>query len=83
MPIRSSAGKLVTDADIQLQNAIIQVKSGGGKGLTSQLLRTDQATGVPVIGYGPTLKPSVVRSINQSGGLVTTDRGLLIEVVKP
>ncbi len=83
VPVRNAAGQLVTDADIQLQNAIIQVKSGGGKGLTSQLLRTEQATGMPTIGYGPTLKPSVVRSINQAGGLVTTDQGLLIEVVKP
>jgi hypothetical protein len=83
VPVRNAAGQLVTDADIQLQNAIIQVKSGGGKGLTSQVLRTEQATGMPTIGYGPTLKPSVVRSINQAGGLVTTDKGLLIEVVKP
>ena len=83
VPVRNAAGRLVTDADIQLQNAIIQVKSGGGKGLTGQLLRTEQATGMPTIGYGPTLKPSVVRSINQAGGLVTTDKGLLIEVVKP
>jgi hypothetical protein len=83
VPIRDATGQLVTDADIQLQNSIIQVKSGGGKGLTSQVLRTEQATGMPTIGYGPALKPSVVNSINQAGGLVTTDKGLLIEVVKP
>lgn len=83
VPIRDTAGQLVTDADIQLQNAIIQVKSGGGKGLTSQVLRTEQATGMPTIGYGPSLKPSVVRSIEQAGGLVTRDKGLLIDVVRP
>ena len=83
VPIRNATGGLVTDADILLRNSILQVKSGGGKGLTSQILRTEGATGIPTIGYGPTLKPSVVRSINQTGGLVTTDRGLLLEVVKP
>ena len=59
VPVRNAAGQLVTDADILLQNAVIQVKSGGGKGLTSQLIRTEQATGLPTIGYGPTLKPSL------------------------
>jgi hypothetical protein len=83
VPVRNAAGQLVTDADILLQNAVIQVKSGGGKGMTSQLVRTEQATGLPTIGYGPTLKPSVVNGINKGGGLVTTDEALLIEVVKP
>ncbi|MGO7655512.1 SpvB/TcaC N-terminal domain-containing protein [Rhizobium ruizarguesonis] len=83
VPVRNALGQLITDADIQLRNAIIQVKSGGGKGLTSQLLRTEQATGMSTIGYGPTLGPSVIKSINNAGGLVTTDRAFLIELVKP
>jgi hypothetical protein len=65
VPVRIAAGQLVTDADILLQNAVIQVKSGGGKGMTSQLGRTEKATGLPTIGYGPTLKPSVVNGINK------------------
>lgn len=83
MPVRNAAGQLITDADIRLQNAIIQVKSGGGKGLTSQLVRTEQATGLLTIGYGPTLKPSVLRSIEEAGGLATTDRGRLFDLIKP
>jgi len=83
VPIRNAAGELVTDADILLQNAAIQVKSGGGKGLAAQLVRTEEATGLPTIGYGPTLKPSVVKNIQNSGGLVTKDEALLLEVVKP
>jgi len=83
MPVRNAAGLLVTDADIQLRNAIIQVKSGGGKGLTRQVILTEQATGMPTIGYGLTLKPSVVKSIERAGGLVTTNKNTLLEVVKP
>jgi len=33
-------GTKLTDFDIELDNVVIQVKSGGGKGLTSQLLKT-------------------------------------------
>ena len=83
VPIKNAAGDLVTDADILLQNAAIQVKSGGGKGLASQIVRTEQATGLPTIGYGPTLKPSVVKNIQNSGGLVTKDEAVLLEVIKP
>jgi RHS repeat-associated protein len=83
VPIRNTAGELVTDADIMLRNAVIQVKSGGGKGLTNQLMRTQAATDLPVIGYGPQLRSSVVRGIEKAGGLVTRDREFLIDVVAP
>jgi hypothetical protein len=78
VPVRNAAGQLVTDADILLQNGIVQVKSGGGKGLTIQLQRTEQATGLPTIGYGPNLKPSILR-----GCTATNCERTLIEVVKP
>jgi hypothetical protein len=83
VPVRNSAGQLITDVDILCKNCALQVKSGGGKGLMSQLQVTEQATGLPTIGYGPTLKPSVVKGIQNAGGLVTRDEALLIEVVKP
>ncbi|WP_169788046.1 RHS repeat-associated core domain-containing protein [Caldimonas brevitalea] len=78
VPIHNAAGQLVTDADILLKNGVVQVKSGGGKGLTSQLQRTEQATGLPTIGYGPDLKPSILRSC-----AATNCEKTLIEVVKP
>jgi len=78
VPIRDAAGKLVTDADILLKNGVVQVKSGGGKGLTSQLERTEKATGLPTIGYGPDLKPSVLK-----GCTATNCERTLIEVIKP
>ncbi len=78
VPVRNSAGDMVTDADILLKNAVIQVKSGGGKGMTSQLQRTEHATGLPTIGYGPDLKQSILKNSTS-----TNDLQLLIDVVKP
>ncbi len=83
VPMYDTTGKLVTDADILLDNAVLQIKSGGGKGMAGQLLRTQGATDLPVIGYGPTLKPSVVSGAERAGSLITTDKDLLLEVIKP
>ncbi|MFY0582866.1 RHS repeat-associated core domain-containing protein [Cystobacter fuscus] len=80
--VRDADGRIVTDFDIELQNAVIQVKSKGN-GLASQMERTAAVTDKPVIGYGPKLKPSVVREVQRRGGLVTTDEAMLLEVVKP
>ena len=38
---------------------------------------------LPTIGYGPNLEFSVMQAIQRSGGMVTTDKNLLIEVVRP
>ena len=78
VPVRSSTGQMITDADILLKNAVIQVKSGGGKGMASQLQRTEQATGIPTIGYGPDLKPSILRSC-----AATNCEETLLQVIKP
>jgi hypothetical protein len=83
VPMYNANGQLVTDADILLQNSVIQVKSGSGKGLTSQLARTQTVTNLPVIGYGPNLGTHVVRGIQRAEGLVTRSIQLLIEVVAP
>jgi hypothetical protein len=83
VPIKNAAGNVITDADIQLQNAIIQVKAGAGKGATTQLLSTEQAAGLPTIAYGPKLSGSVVKGIQRAGGLVTRDKSVLLEVVRP
>ncbi|XXF79241.1 toxin TcdB middle/N-terminal domain-containing protein [Myxococcaceae bacterium GXIMD 01537] len=80
--VRDAGGRVVTDFDIELQNSVIQVKSKG-KGLASQIDRTAAVTSKPVIGYGPELKPSVVREVQRRGGLVTTDEATLLDVVRP
>jgi hypothetical protein len=54
-----------------------------GKGLTSQLLNTQRATDLVVVGYGPQLGGNVVQGIQKVGGLVTRNMQLLIDVIKP
>lgn len=81
-PVFDSAGKLITDFDIELRVAVIQVKSKG-KELASQLERTASATQKPVVGFGPKLKPHVVREVQRRGGLVAISEDLLLDVIKP
>ena len=67
-------GTLLTDMDIELNNVIIQVKSGTGKTLTSQLTRTVSGTTKTVVGYVPYLNPSsaLVRGAKAAGFNVFT-----------
>ena len=81
--IYGSDGLPATDFDIVTKNAVIEVKSGGGKGATSQHATQVSLSEYPVIVYGPSLKPSVVRGIERAGGLVTTDKGTLLSVIAP
>ena len=73
--------ELVTDADILLKNAVLQIKSGGRKGLAGQLRRTEAATDLPVIGFGPTLKGSVVKEAGRQGSLITRSLDDLLDVI--
>jgi hypothetical protein len=67
-------GSTLTDADIVLDNTIIQVKSGSGKGLTSQMIETSTGTSKTVIGYTPDLNPSsaLVKGAEKAGYKVFT-----------
>jgi hypothetical protein len=82
VPLLNAAGE-EKEIDILLKNAVIEVKSGRGAGLTSQLAKAQALTDLPVIGYGPQLGVHVVRGIRAAGGLVTRDAQLLIDVVAP
>jgi len=83
VPLRNAAGNLVTDADILLQNSVLQVKSGGSaQGLLRQLQRSEAATGLPSIGFGPNLPANSLRTLSQQGGLVTGNENLLLQVIK-
>ncbi|MPX19655.1 hypothetical protein CPI31_08885 [Moraxella catarrhalis] len=65
VPMRRVDNSLIMDADILLNNGIIiQVKSSGGKGLTSRISRTETGTGLKTIGYGPDLKSSIIQNSN-------------------
>ena len=73
-----TTGKIITDFDIETDNAVIQVKSGGGKGLTTQMKNTSTATSKEVIAYGPKLKPSVIKSVEATEYKVFTTEEELI-----
>ncbi len=84
--VRRPDGSDLTDFDIELPNAIIQVKSGRGKGAASQATSTIDApatAGRPVIVYGPELGLHVVRDIEARGGLVTRSLDELLDVIGP
>jgi len=53
--------------DIEPDNAVIQVKSGGGKGLTRQLKNTSTITMKEVIVYVPDAKPSIIKAALENG----------------
>ncbi|MGL5149022.1 MAG: hypothetical protein ACRC7N_00410, partial [Clostridium sp.] len=80
--IKGADGKIKTDFDIELDNAILQVKEGGGKGMVSQLERTAKTTNKTVIGYGPDLKGSIVKGANAKGFEVFRSESELIEYLK-
>jgi RHS repeat-associated protein len=73
--VKDSSGRILTDYDIELDNVIIQVKSGTAKGLTTQLGNTANTTDKTVIGYTPDLKPSssVVKGGQKAGFDVYTN----------
>lgn len=84
MPLFNAAGKQVTDADILLSDAVIQVKSGQGvQGLLRQLQTSESVTGLPAMGFAPKLPGNSLRTLTQQGELVTGDESLLLELVKP
>ncbi len=83
MPVSRLDGSPLTDYDVLLKNAVIQVRSNNGKGLASQIARTMTSTELPVIGYSPRLGPFAARSIEQVGGLATNSLDELVAVVAP
>ncbi|MFR9799264.1 RHS repeat-associated core domain-containing protein [Streptomyces sp. MS06] len=83
VPATRPDGSTLTDFDIELKNAVIQVKAGPGKGAGAQVTRTQEGTDKPVIVYGPKLRPSVVKEVNSRGGVGVTSMDDLLAVVAP
>jgi len=67
--VKDGTGRTITDYDIELDNVIIQIKSGSARGLTTQIKNTAQSTNKEVIGYTPDLNPSsaVVKGVKNEG----------------
>jgi hypothetical protein len=68
-------GTPLTDYDIELNNAIIQVKQGGGKGATKQAINTASSTSKEVIVYLPDQNTcvAVVKGLQKEGFKVFTN----------
>ncbi|QTH45390.1 hypothetical protein J4772_13835 [Cohnella sp. LGH] len=73
----------MTDYDIELDNAIIQVKQGGGKGATRQAINTASSTNKEVIVYLPDQRSNsaVVKGLQKEGFQVFTSEADLINHV--
>jgi hypothetical protein len=85
VPIKSSELGMKSDADIMLKNGdVIEVKSGGGTGATTQVANQTKIIGDSgeVIVYGPNLKPSVIKGIQNAGTKVFTNLNDLIAYIK-
>ncbi|WMX48818.1 ricin-type beta-trefoil lectin domain protein [Streptomyces roseicoloratus] len=79
-------GKDITDFDIVTRNAVIQVKTGTGKGSMKDHTRYESATDYPVISFiwpSKKLKPTVVQGQQRAGQMVTTDLEELLAVIAP
>ncbi|WP_342551859.1 WXG100 family type VII secretion target [Paenibacillus sp. FSL R7-0652] len=76
-------GTPLTDYDIELDNAIIQVKQGGGKGATRQAINTASSTNKEVIVYLPNQisNSAVVKGLQKEGFQVFTSEADLINYV--
>ncbi len=77
--IYDANGDMVTDFDVETVNAVIQVKSGRGTGLTKQMLKSAEYTNKEVIAYGPNLGKHVINSVKAEGFKVFTDKQDLID----
>jgi hypothetical protein len=69
LPVYRPNGSLATDADIEMDDAIIQVKSGSGRGALTQAMNTARYGGKPVVVYGPNLGRQMVGNLNDAPGI--------------
>ena len=81
--VTDSTGRIITDYDIELNNYVIQVKSGTAKGLTTQMQNTAASTGKTVIGYTPDLNSSsaVVKGVQNAGFNIFTNLDDLLNFI--
>ena len=85
VPIKNATLNMSSDADIQLANGdVIEVKSGGGTGATTQVLNQQKIIGDSgeVIVYGPNLKGSVINGLQNAGVNVFTNMTDLLTYIK-
>jgi hypothetical protein len=78
-------GNTVTDFDILLRNAVVEVKGRHGKGTAAQVRNRigPAAHPLPVIVYGPNMSRHALKSILDDGNLATDDLEVLIDLIRP
>lgn len=76
------ANGLQREADINLGDMLIQVKSGGARGLTGQILRTEQTTGLPTVGYAPGMSSAAWENAANAGIPIARNLDELIAIIK-
>lgn len=76
-------GRMLTDFDVETQNAVIQMKTGSASGLGGQLGRTALLTNKVVLGYAPDASAAALASWSRQGYLVTNDLQTLLGVLAP
>jgi hypothetical protein len=77
--VYDSAGREQTDYDIELEDNVIEVKSGRGTGIGSQVTRILETTGKQVIVYGPKLGRFARAEAESRGAVVFTSEAALLE----
>lgn len=82
-PTPPATGNLLTDFDIETQNAVIQVKTKIARGLGAQLETTQSLTSKVVIGYAPDAAAGSLTTWASQGYLVTNSLKALLDLVAP
>ena len=82
VPGHNAAGELRTDFDVELTDAVIQVKSGSGKGIGAQVTRTQEVTTKQVIVYAPKMGSHAQAEATRRGAKVFTSKDELIKYLR-
>ena len=70
------------EVDIDLGKLVVQVKSGNARGLTGQLARTRETTGLNVLGYAPGIPGQAVYAASRSGLPIARSLDELVAMAK-
>lgn len=77
-----SDGSIRTDLDIVLDDMIIQVKQGGGKGIVRQMMESQDYSGKTTIGFVTKPKKTIVNNAENQGYKIFADVYEMIEYIK-
>jgi hypothetical protein len=76
------ANGLSREADVNLGDLLVQVKSGNARGLVGQIQQTEASTGLPTVGYAPSMPAAAWASAAQQGVPVARNLDELIMIIR-